>query len=69
MISAPSLPDVAQDLRELRARLVGADEQQARFINRQILHRLATRISDLEAEMALTGRSTITAAVGNRASV
>ncbi|HUQ67899.1 MAG TPA: hypothetical protein VM165_00160 [Planctomycetaceae bacterium] len=68
MLPSPSLSGVGQEIRELRSRLVGADEQQARFINRQILHRLATRISFLEAEMALLGRSATSPAVAHRAS-
>jgi hypothetical protein len=52
--------DFQQNLQELRSKMATADEQQAHRINRQILHRLASRIRDLEVEMELVVRSSAT---------
>lgn len=50
---ATTLTPVDDQIGQLRAKMVAADRDQARAINRQILHRLATRIHYLEAELAL----------------
>jgi hypothetical protein len=60
MMPLPPPPEFEKSLQELRSKRAVADEQQAHCINRQILHRLATRIRYLEVEMDLFVRSSST---------
>jgi hypothetical protein len=60
MMSPFHAADFEKNLQELRSKMAQADEQQAQYLNRQILHRLATRIRDLEVEMDLLVRSPAT---------
>ena len=58
----PPPAEFERNLQELRSKRAHADEQQMHCINRQILHRVASRIRYLEVEMDLVVRSSTTTA-------